>query len=304
MKKILITGASGFLGLPITNELASCGEYEVYALTTGRREIILPAGVIVKKGNLLDRKQSKKIIEEIHPDILLHMAWELDEPRYFESTNNLVWLEESLYILRMFTEAGGKYFAFAGSSAEYERFCGFSESERAFDVSLYGKCKRTFNQIASELCSKTGVNYVNLRFFPTLGKGMRSNVAAVAEAVVAFAKNEPFVCKSPYNIWDFINVSDASKAAYRTIVKQYAGTVNIGSGIPYVMGDVFKSIAQKMDCEYLLSLNTENLSKEILVANTNILTNEIGYVCTRDFSDTLDDMIDTILERRRKNENQ
>ena len=290
MKKMLITGASGFLGMPIVRELAECGEYEIYAVTSGRRYVEFPKGVNTVTANLLEHERSKRLIEEIRPEIVAHLAWELSEPGYLVSSTNLVWLEESLRILRTFVESGGKYFAFAGSSAEYGHFRGFSENEKFIETSIYGHCKNSFHQTAQKLCGAGGIDYVNLRFFPTLGRGMRTNVAA-ATAAATFAAGKRFICKSPYNIWDFISICDASKAACAVIKKQYSGVVNIGSGIPRAMGDVFKAIAQKMDCSHLFSLDYENNAKEILVANTDILGKVIGYTCSTGFDEMLDDMI-------------
>ena len=308
MKKILITGASGFLGMSIVSELAEFGGYDIYAVASGRRNVVFPNGVNTVTADLLDRERSKRLIEEIRPEIMVHLAWGLSEPGFLKSVNNLVWLEESLRMLRFFLESGGKYFTFAGSSAEYGSFRGFSENgETANDatdanvanlanVTLYGQCKNSFHRIASNLCGASGIKYVNLRFFPTLGKRVRANVA-VPMAIAAFTAGERFVCKSPYNIWDFISVDDASKATCAVIQKQYSGVVNIASGVPRMVGDVFRTIAKKMNCEHLLSLNFENSAKEILVANTDALNNVIGYICSTELDEMLDGMIASISKR-------
>ena len=310
-----MTGASGFLGLPIVDKLASCGRYNIYAATTGRRLVAFPEGVHTVKVDLLNRDQSSDIINEISPDMMVHLAWELSESDYMNSADNIIWLEESLQMLRTFISSGGKYFAFAGSSAEYERFKGFSEDrnmvlhfstgKRALPVennkndsiSMYGRCKSTFNGLASGLCAANKVDYVNLRFFPTLGKGMRSNLSAPAKAVSAFLAGERFECRSPYNIWDFIHVDDASGVACAILQQQHTGIVNIGSGIPRIMKDVFTAISRKMDCEHLLHFNLDNNDKEILVANTEVLDNIIGYKCTVGFDEMLSDIIECIRER-------
>jgi nucleoside-diphosphate-sugar epimerase len=302
MEKLLITGASGFLGLAALNELAACGKYDIYAVTTGRRTVKFPVEVHVVVANLLNREQSRKVICETSPDIMLHLAWELSEPGYLKSDTNLIWLEESLFLLRTFAESGGKYFAFAGSSAEYGHNSGFSEINTSPEVSLYGNCKNSFHNSAIKYCADNNIGYANLRYFPVLGSGMRTNTA-VASAIVTFLRSEKFVCKAPYNVWDFVSINDAAKATTEVIAQKYRGTVNIASGIPRIMGEVFTTIAKKMRSEHLLSLDYSNTKSEILTANTEILNNVIGYKCSDNFSDTLDGLIASVRERT-ANENQ
>ena len=301
MEKLLITGASGFLGFAVTREIAAVGGYDIYAITTGRRPAAFPPGVHAVTADLLDRAQSHRLINETCPELMLHLAWELSGPGYHNSDTNLVWLEESLYMLRSFIESGGKYFAFAGSSSEYGRSGGFSENGGKNAVSLYGQCKNAFHNTASKYTAVNNAGYANLRFFPALGRGANANTAAAAAAAAAFVRGEHFECKAPYNVWDFISAGDAAKAALAVLIKKYNGTVNIGSGIPRAMGNVFAQIAEKMNCSHLLSIDYGNKSSEILVADTCILNNVIGYKCSYDFNDTLDDLIAAIREREKEN---
>ena len=289
MRKMLITGASGNIGMPIVRELYEKVNYEIYVVTSGRKDVEFPKGVNVVTANLLVRDQSITLIEEIEPDVMLHLAWKVSEPDYLTSKSNLLWLEDSLFILRKFIESGGKYFAFAGSCAEYGHFNGHSENDNTVNVSLYGQCKNSFHKTALNLCGSSGVDYVNLRFFNTPGGGFMTRVA---ETVAAFAAGEVFTCRyHPYSIFDYISSEDAARAVCEIIFMHYTGVINIGSGIPRVMGDVFKTVAKKMDSEHLLVFDYGTQSNEIQLANTYVLKNVIGYECTSNFEDMLDKMI-------------
>ena len=289
MRKMLITGASGTFGMPIVRELFDKVNYEIYAVTSGRRAVEFPQGVNVVTANLLVRDQSIRLIEEIQPKIMLHLAWKVYEPDYLTSKSNLVWLEDSLFILRKFIESGGEYFAFGGSSTEYGHYGGLSEKEEAPAVSLYGQCKNSFHKTALNLCGSSDVDYINLRFFSALGGGF---MARVAEAVEAFAAGNAFICNyHPYSVFDYICSEDAARAVCEIILRQYTGVVNIGSGIPRVMHDVFKTVARKMNAENLLFFEHGMHEKEIQVANTYVLNNVIGHEPLADFDEMLDSII-------------
>ena len=289
MRKMLITGASGSIGMPIVRELYSKANYEIYVTTTGRKEVEFPEGVNVVTANLLIRDQSIRLIEDIQPEVMIHLAWKVSEPGYMTSKSNLLWLEDSLFILRKFIELGGKYFAFAGSCSEYGQFRGHTENDDARNMSLYGQCKNSFHKTAQSLCSNSGVDYVNLRFFNTPGGGFMTRVA---EAVEAFAAGEEFTCRyHPFSIFDYTCCDDAARAACEIILRQYIGVVNIGSGIPRVMNDVFKTVAKKMDAEHLLHFDYEMENLEIQLANTNVLNKIIGFETATDFDETLEYMI-------------
>ena len=286
---MLITGASGLFGVPIVRELHGRVNYDICVVTTGRGDVEFPEGVSVVTANLLVRDQAIRLIEEIQPEIMLHMAWKVPELGFLTSKSNLVWLEDSLFILRKFIDSGGKYFAFGGSNAEYGHFSGHSENDTAENISLYGQCKNSFHKTATSLCSSHGIDYVNLRFFNILVRGTMKHIS---DAAAAFSAGKKFTCTHhPYSIFDYISPDDAAKAVCEVILRQYTGVVNIGSGIPRMMGDVFKTVAKKMNSEHLLSFDYGTQRSEIQVADTNILNNTIGFHCTSSF----DDMIDAIV---------
>jgi len=61
------------------------------------------------------------------------------------------------------------------------------------------------------------------------------------------------------------------------------------------MGDAC-ILAKKMNSEHLLTLDTENLSKEVLIADTSILNNEINYKCKISLDQMLDEIIYAVQE--------
>ena len=91
MKRILITGASGFIGCHCIEPLKAQG-YEVHAVSS--REIV-PSddGVTWHQANLLDREQISPLLERIEPSHLLHLAWIVTPGESYASMLNFQWVQ-------------------------------------------------------------------------------------------------------------------------------------------------------------------------------------------------------------------
>ena len=92
MKKILITGSTGFIGKSLTNFFLF-KKYKIFALT---RKNIKDQNINYIKSNLFNHLQIEKIIEKIKPDYLIHLAWEANPKKFHQSKTNYKWLHSSL----------------------------------------------------------------------------------------------------------------------------------------------------------------------------------------------------------------
>src|SRR5258706_1738280 len=117
MKRVLVTGARGFIGRR-TLPLLSTHGFEVHAVTS--REIV-PGDpkVTWHRADLLDGRQIDSLIATIAPTHLLHLAWIATPGSYQTSAENLRWLEAGIHLTRSFSITGGKRLVAAGSCAEY-----------------------------------------------------------------------------------------------------------------------------------------------------------------------------------------
>jgi nucleoside-diphosphate-sugar epimerase len=76
--KVLVTGASGFVGHRVCAELSS-REHEVSALV--RRPGSAPTGTTAVAGDLRDEAGLTRVVGEIHPDCVVHLAAEIATQR-------------------------------------------------------------------------------------------------------------------------------------------------------------------------------------------------------------------------------
>lgn len=286
-EKVLVTGASGLIGYPLLKELAKSENYEIFAVTTGRKKIYIPEYVKTITADLKEDGICEELVSCVKPTKLIHLAWALSSADFMNSDENLTFEKLSIDILKSFLKNGGKHFIFAGSSAEYKQNKVLCKEEDILNPStLYGQTKKSFSDIAAKTCEVNNLNFTELRFFPVFGENDTREKAAIVQAIRTFLKNEKFICKAPENLWSFIYKEDAAVAAKKVITSGYNGAVNIANPKPVLMREVFSKIAEIMNCESLLEFS-DNKESLKLVADTAILNKEIGYVPQTSFDDGL-----------------
>lgn len=283
MQKVLITGASGFIGKAVTALAAQKGDWDVYALSSGRKKSSSPDVCLQRVHNitcnLSQLDQIDILIEQLAPDIIIHFAWSIEGCDFHDSTENLRWLEISLHLLRVFKQHGGRRFLFAGSCLEYGyeyQVC--SEHEEARPSHLYGTCKLSFTHLARDFCKYNNIEFVTCRYFAVFGPGQINLIHALPTAIDAMMHNQEFVCKGPNNFQDYIYIEDAAEATIRIVCSDYCGIVNIGSGHPISMRDVFTLLAARLETADILSFENETDPGYKVVADTSILNGKLGFL--------------------------
>ena len=140
MKKILVTGASGFIGKHCLPLLVQRG-FEVHgtSTTTGFQS----PGVQMHQVDLLDHQQVQRLLSIIRPSHLLHLAWIATPPIFWTSPENPKWVQASFSLMQRFIEQGGMRAVFSGSCAEYDWSYGTCSEETTplHPATLYGKSK-------------------------------------------------------------------------------------------------------------------------------------------------------------------
>ena len=90
MSRVLLTGASGFIGRHALVALAGAG-HEVHAVA--RRRGPDAPGVSWHEADLLD---GCEVVDEVEPELLVHLAWYAKHGRFWTSLENVRWVEASL----------------------------------------------------------------------------------------------------------------------------------------------------------------------------------------------------------------
>jgi nucleoside-diphosphate-sugar epimerase len=250
MKKIVVTGSSGFIGRHVIDFLHK-RNYEIFPL----------------KLHLNDSQRNATQIKSIRAEYLLHFAWETTPGIYWHASTNLQWLKCSLDFIENFAIAGGERVVVAGSCAE------------KFPHTLYGASKEALRLTAAALLNKYRVSMAWGRVFFPYGPYEKSE-RLIPSLIQTLLSKEKFNCTSENHIRDFIFVEDAAEAFVLLLESDIEGIVDIGSGQGYKIGDVVQLIAQKIKAldrvSYLSSPLTDDHSSA-LIADPARLVYEAGF---------------------------
>lgn len=286
-KKILLTGASGFIGSHVLAELLQRG-YEIHAV---RHSSPLPEqpGVIVHRLNLMDFATTKEFMSQYHFTHLLHFAWYVGTDAHVHNLN-LSWLTAGLHLLECFARYGGVHFLGAGTCAEYEYKYGvMREDETPTNPgTLYGNGKNALYQMARIYCDRNGIVFQWSRIFNCYGYGDNRLFRLIPSVISACLQGEDVHVSKCLNYKDFLYIEDTARGVVDVFESRLSGAVNISSGEPVQLRTVVELIAQLSDFkgQILWGSQPGAPENEIVVGN-NFRLRSLGWRPRYDLADGL-----------------
>ena len=128
-KRVLLTGASGFVGRHAQTRLLEL-DYEVHAVEFRAMNDWAHPSVHTHTCDLLDDRARAALLRTVRPTHLLHLAWCATPGKFWTSLDNLSWVSASLELTHAFAEAGGARAVYAGTCAEYDWSSGRCSEEK------------------------------------------------------------------------------------------------------------------------------------------------------------------------------
>jgi len=280
-KRVVITGATGFVGRFALNRLQEAG-YEVHGVTHAERSSH-PSGVVWHERDLLDPVQSYELMEQIRPTHLLHFAWYTKHGLFWSASVNMDWVTASIKLLQAFNDFGGNRAVFVGSCAEYaevDTACVEGET-RLEPRTLYGACKHALHSMSAVYAGQSGFSFAWGRIFHLYGPG-EVKERLVPSVIDALLSRMPVQCTHGRQLRDFMYVEDVAGACVKLLDSPIQGAVNIATGDVVSIGTVVEKIARligRSDLVQMGALPTSNDDPACLIADTSRLQNEVGWCC-------------------------
>jgi nucleoside-diphosphate-sugar epimerase len=254
VKRVLLTGATGFIGSHCIRPLLDRG-YEVHAVSRAGEGHGDLEGVVWHAGDLLEKGAARAVVERVRPTHLLHLAWYVVPGKLIAAPENYDWVTASLELVRRFAEAGGKRLAVCGSGYEYDWSYGYCIEGLTPCVpdTVYGACKHALHEMVRAYAATSALSAAWPRVFFLYGPREHPQ-RLVASVVRALLRGEPAPCSHGRQVRDYLHVQDVANGLVAVLDSNLEGAVNVSSGEAVTLREIVLAVARLVGRPELLRL--------------------------------------------------
>ena len=267
--KVLITGASGFVGRPLAESLSKLG-LDVLAISRSIPKNSNMEQISWLQADLSSKNSYATKVNQFSPQVVIHLAWQ-DIPDFSIEKSKLN-LEQSLDFIHFISNLKScKKILFSGSCLEYNDFKGecFENNIIKDSKNHFTTAKNTLRKKAETICKNKSIIFAWFRIFYVYGPGQRPQ--SLLPSILNHLKNAKLPeINLPFNSNDYIYIDDVVNAFIKATLQDFiSGIFNLGTG---------HSTSVIQVCRYAekIVLNTSFLSNE-LEANIDYKLSNINF---------------------------
>lgn len=251
-KRILITGVTGFVCACLLHRLMNDGFSNISIIIRKTSNIWRIKDVMdevkVYYSDLLDLEKLEKVVSQVKPEIIYHLATYGAYPGFQEDIKRIY--ETNLFgvinLLNASAKVGFECFVNTGSSSEYgEKKEPMAETHLLEPNSDYGVSKASATLYCQNFARQHNLSIVTLRLFSPYGYYEDQNRLIPYVILSCLLGKDPEL-SSPDSVRDFIFIEDVVESYTKVIQKNsqnISGQIfNIGSGKQYSIDEVVSTI--------------------------------------------------------------
>jgi UDP-glucose 4-epimerase len=248
--KILLTGATGFLGAHVARRLER-ESVEVALLVRPQSNLWrlqpLPKHARLIHGDLQQLPASE--INSFAPDTIIHAAWQGVTNQHRNDPSQIsANLDPILRLVELAQVAGARHFVGLGSQAEYGPLNKkISENDATNPTTLYGATKLAACHLTRQLCAQSNIRWAWLRVFSTYGP-MEDLTWMIPYLIRSLLRGERPALTACEQLWDFLYGPDAADAICSVALTPGAtGIFNLGSGYAEPLRKIVETLRDAID---------------------------------------------------------
>ena len=288
MKKVIVTGAGGFIGGSLVKRFLELG-VEVYGVGRSHMSLMRFMDNDNFHGVCASFDDYSSLAEAINcqkPDAFYHLAWagKLSSSDLMDVDIQLGNVKAATSAAEAAIKLGSKRFVFCSSSYQ-----SLVDEKTNTPVNVYGLCKKTAQDLCYALCTNTGTGYNSAILTNTFGVGDHSK-KAVNFFIKTMLENKPLSLVKGEHKNDWLYIDDTVN-----------GLVNIGTkglqGKHYYIGHrkitKFKEKLTEMK-DVLMSRSEMNFGQYPETTyidydrfDLDALYNDTGFECKADFKESI-----------------
>lgn len=253
-KKILVTGATGFVGANLVRHFLKKGA-NINILKRQQSNLWRIKDIINQisayNADLLEYASVNKAVKRIKPDVIFHAATyggyvTQDNLSRTLKTN----FDGTVNLLDSCLKSGFELFVNTGSSSEYGiKDSPMRESDLLEPLTLYGASKAAAGIYCQYVAKKYGLPIVTLRLFSPYGY-FDDGSRVISYIILACLNNKTVNISSPDSVRDFVFIEDVVDSYEKAMERSSnigSGIFNIGSGKQCSIKKLAGKIAKMVD---------------------------------------------------------
>jgi len=244
--RILVSGATGFVGRHVINQIQGAGNDIVSIALENVSGESNYKSINWIRANLAYLEPVKPIIKSFNPEVVIHLAWQ-GIPNYSEGISK-VNLDNSVQLLGfVLDETDCRKIIVSGSCLEYGKNEGLCrESDPIQLTSFFSWAKYSLYQYLLLKCGERKVDLIWFRLFYVYGPGQRRGSLIPTLVQTLKDKRSPLI-RSPLNRNDFIYMEDVAEAfRWAVELRIESGIYNLGSGQSRSVYDACQIVERKI----------------------------------------------------------
>lgn len=215
MKKVIITGANGFIGTALCREL-STKNIQVTAIVRDQESNIdnirkIP-GISIVYCELSKYEKLPQLIRDRKFDVFYHLAWVGNAGKLRGDSNvQINNIKYTCDAVKASAEIECKKFVFASSIMEYEISAVMETNNIPNINTLYSSAKIAANYMSRTLAGALGIDYIRAVVSNTYGPGEKSP-RLINTSIRKLLNGEHCAFSAGEQMYDFIYIDDVAKA--------------------------------------------------------------------------------------------